>query len=67
MNKSAELKFFEDDFDEIVSSDWGIVLQSFKLGELCEKAYKTLSCDELRYLDGKVYKHLKSLIDKLYK
>jgi len=66
MNKSAELISFERDFDEIVSSDGGIVSQSFKLGILVEKASLILSHNEFCHFDSNVTDYLKSLVEKMY-
>lgn len=66
MEKSAELISFERDFDEIVSSDGGIVFQSFKLGILVEKASLILSHNEFCHFDSNVTDYLKSLVEKMY-
>lgn len=66
MNKSAELISFECDFNEIVSSEGGIVSQSFNLGILVEKASLILSHNEFCHFDSKVTDYLKSLVDKMY-
>ena len=66
MEKSFELTELERDFNEIVSSDGGIVSQSFKLGMLVEKASLILSHNEFCHFDSKVTDYLKSLVDKMY-